>query len=363
MTITSDQLRENVQNAIVAVSQFRWQTLFHQLMEVLNSNEEVDPSDPSFEIVVERIPMQQGGGRNNKSDYVRRTDLNMTFQEFVDANTSLDCPPETLSPNLCGAAALLIGLDRIQGDKQTLTCKFSSMRKRLAFNRRMWQLCRNGGVSNPTAQLKALTLKQMQEIIKNPFIFKDVGICILDYHKGNAVVYKHNVDKLNQISILLYREHFFYIRNMPGFFGQDKGVWCPVCEKVYAGKFRHHCLRQICQFCKCAENCNGETVKCAVCLRVFKGGECFERHKVTGVSPLYKTSSVCRSIMACYYCNKDLKAKEGVRLERGGNFRDAYRKQSDRHVCYSVKCYTCDARYDSRESNHRCFVQKFLKLN
>ena len=30
-------------------------------------------------------------------------------------------------------------------------------------------------------------------------------------------------------------------------------------------------------------------------------------------------------------------------------------------MCYSVKCYTCDARYDSRESNHRCFVQKISK--
>jgi len=366
VTIDATGLRENVSNTVTRVMDFRWQTLFHQLMSVLNSNEEIDPTE-GLTLMIERILARRGGAKEHGTfKKLRKHDLNATYQEIVKRNTSLESPPDTLADFLCGPASLIIGLDRQNGVTTPLRRMFDTRQKRKDFNQRCFDICRPAGTPNYTYRRNGLSIDEMKDIIELNPCFEDYAICILDFELGNAVVYKHNEAGKKHIELLLYQGHYMYIKSMPGFLGMGTGIWCPVCERVYNGRYQHNCLRRICAFCKCINECQGDMIKCDSCLRSFKGQECFDNHLIEGASEMtgYKTKIICEAVMACIYCGKDLKAHGGVREIKNGAFRNAYKNSGhDEPICFYSKCHTCGEKYDSRKTNHKCYVKRITSYN
>ena len=180
-------------------------------------------------------------------------------------------------------------------------------------------------------------------------------LTVFSYQQNNEVVLKVNELAKKQIHMLLFDKVFCLITSLKEFFVRKNAWHCPVCERMSCSKFKHVCARAVCQFCKCVSQCKGEILRCGDCLRTFAGKECFDRHRLEGVSEIYK--NVCRQVMACPICKTDLKAKDGQYVEIDGFRKDAYKKgKAGQHTCYGVKCVTCDMTYDQRIGKHQCYV-------
>ena len=117
------------------------------------------------------------------------------------------------------------------------------------------------------------------------------------------------------------------------------------------------CDTALCKQCKTA-NCGAGQgglglIRCDVCGRGFYKKVCFDHHLVPGMSPLYKRGgkTVCKSVMACMRCNRDLRAVNGVRTSCNAYDRSVAGRE---HVCFKNKCRGCREMVDF--STHQCFV-------
>ena len=107
-------------SGIVLVGEFRGDHVFHQIQQVLNSQQEVNVRDPSFCIIVEHVPMSRGAGYS-ASGRVKKNLIKKTLETFLGKHRqTVKSPPPEFSGGYCGVAALLLSLKWLQLTKQNV---------------------------------------------------------------------------------------------------------------------------------------------------------------------------------------------------------------------------------------------------
>ena len=91
--------------------------MFHQIQQVLNSQQEVNVRDPSFRNIVEHVPTSRGADYL-ASGQVKKKLMKETFERFLRKHRqTVKSPPPEFSGGYCRVAALLLGLKWLQLDE------------------------------------------------------------------------------------------------------------------------------------------------------------------------------------------------------------------------------------------------------
>ena len=359
ISMFSRDLQREIKTPLSRADAVSYQGFFGQIQNVLNSNENFD-FENGLIFQVERVPFVGGGGRKCVADKMRKRCFN-TLDEFTKLNLSVQVPPMTLAPGVCGPAALLMAVSYGQGHRIRPQRRFNTARKIIDFNEQCFFLMENAFIRNARylSPGSRLSIEQMKQLIENnEGMFGEYAITIFDFNQGGSeVIFKINDMAVKQINLGLVLDHFVFVKSIPAYMGKGTGFYCSACEQVIEAKERHICRRAVCSQCKCIAQCHGQPKKCAQCKRVFKSQQCYENH-LSGTSPMYE--DVCKEIRACDYCFTDLKAKKGELVcDKEGYFRDAYKLgTAARHICFSRKCFTCGMKYDRLIENHKCYVKR-----
>lgn len=358
ISIFSRDLQREIKTPLSRADAVSYQGFFAQIQNVLNSNENFD-FENGLVFQVERVPFVGGGGRKCVADRMRKRCF-ATLDEFTKLNLSVQVPPTTLAPGVCGPAALLMALSYHQGHRIPASTRFNTARKIRDFNEQCFWMMENASIRNARflPPGSRLSVEQMNQIIDcNEGMFGEFAITIFDFNQGGSnVIFKVNDLAVKQINLGLVLDHFVFVKSIPAYMGVGTGFYCSACEQVIEAKERHTCRRAVCSQCKCIAQCHGQSRKCAMCKRIFKSQQCYENHLSVN-SPMY--DNVCAEIKACHYCFIDLKAKDGELIcDKQGYFRDAYKRgAAAKHICFSRKCFTCGEKYDRLIENHKCYVK------
>ena len=215
----------------------------------------------------------------------------------------------------------------------------------------MYGVCRMAKVPNYMERNGDLpvTLVELKRIFRENEMFYGYDLVIIDRDKENSVVAEINKDVQHSKTIYLCvsRGHYVFVKHMRNYFGFVRGFYCKGCHRVVKALNKNQCDFNLCRYCKCRRDSSDGFVVCDHCHHLLRGRECYENHLKTNESTMYPKRKVCESVMRCGYCWKHLAASEGVfNRDTEGNCINVYQinasKEAKKHVCFQVRCYTCN---------------------
>ena len=143
----------------------------------------------------------------------------------------------------------------------------------------------------------------------------------------NVSVVNNVIPPTNNISLLLYNDHYYPLSSLSAWFGRS--YYCIDCEKAYQNADQHNCKgRRTCSMCTDSECLKfpSHTKCCTDCFGAFRNSKCYRKHKDNGV---------CASSRSCDTCGKWFV----------GEVND--------HDCNAKYCVYCSKTVDG---NHKCFI-------
>ncbi|MDI9312736.1 MAG: DNA polymerase [Limnohabitans sp.] len=131
-----------------------------------------------------------------------------------------------------------------------------------------------------------------------------------------------------KIWLELFQYHYNIITSMKAYV--NKSYYCDKCFVGYDKKLQHKC-KFYCDFCMTSNICAGVQIYCCDCNKYFKGNQCLNNHKLSGV---------CEAFQRCRRCDIDYEVKSG-------------------HSCCIYNCKKCHEQYNV--SPHYCYIKTIDK--
>ena len=222
----------SITSAIVLVGQFRTDHVFHQIQQVLNSQQEVNVRDQSFRIIIEHVPTSRGAGYS-ASEQAKKKLIKETLKRFLRKHRqTVKSPPPEFSGGYCGVAALILGLKWLQLD-ETKRRKWAPLRyngQKRRFRSEMYGVCRMVKVPHymERNEDRPITLVELKRIFRENEMFSGYGLVVIDRDKENSVVAEISKDVQHSKTIYLCvtRGHYVFVKHMRNYFGFVRGFYC-----------------------------------------------------------------------------------------------------------------------------------------
>lgn len=176
-------------------------------------------------------------------------------------------------------------------------------------------------------------LPKIKKLAQQPE-FSDFQVRVYNKAKQNLLDVQTNSKENQCILSLYYHDHHFdMIRKDNAFLGHT--FYCTKCNRTYKSK-PHVCDTRKCIQCKDFCRPTEDVLQCKLCLRYFKGQDCFDRHRqFSDENPL----SPCMVWKKCSQC-----------------YLDVHKDKQHEHVCFKSRCSNCHQMVDI--NTHKCFIQQ-----
>ena len=313
LVISNDELNHPISTKLLKVSDFK----LNQLSDVINTLEYKEIYLENCKIIIQSVKIPSGKGRL----YLSKQTVNRKQCIITIKNND----------TICLARAIVTAYANLHPENYTTT------QLKDGFNKsRKLQEIQDKELHN-NANVEINEYGNSLEDVNSFASHLDIEINIIDSEQFNEIIYTSNNGKTDKIYLYKTRNHFDVIKSMTAFL--DVAYYCHSCKKAYTRRDKHKCPQK-CLSCfeyfPDGNKCDGKTVYCKHCNRVFHGNSCFKNH--TSNRSKDGDDSVCSSVAKCLKCNQII-LKPYIKI----------------HKCGHKICNNCN-RYC--ESKHECFMKK-----
>ena len=162
-------------------------------------------------------------------------------------------------------------------------------------------------------------------------VLPDYQIQVVSQDHFNAIIYK-GPESEKKLYLYHHDSHYDVITSMSAFLSRN--YYCTKCQRGYDHAEDHKC-NNVCHACrKVHSEEEANWIQCDVCLRFFRGQQCFNLHKKTTA----EGNSTCRNIYRCTDCGKTINK----------------RMHKKHHLCGERYCNICK---DFYPEGHQCYMK------
>ncbi|KAM4028544.1 uncharacterized protein ACNLHF_023858 [Anomaloglossus baeobatrachus] len=167
-----------------------------------------------------------------------------------------------------------------------------------------------------------------------------VNIKVLYYSQGDWRYFQSGkTSGTKNIFILHHDNHYYGIKNMKGFIGED--YFCERCNSVFHHKFNHSC-QYFCKACQresCVESSDEQyPPRCPICRVFCRSSECLDHHTHLATD----NPTFCRLKTFCDKCHHFV-------------FKDS----ESEHKCKGMCCPVCRIRLNEFD-DHLCYMRRYV---